>query len=89
MMFASSAPEAPEVMRATMAKSQSGPSLTFLALQAQNLLAALQVGQLDRHAAVKAAGAGQRRVQRFGAVGRRQNDNALGGVKPSISVKSC
>ena len=42
----------------------------------QNLFAALEVGQLHRHAAVKASGTGQGRVQRIRAVGGRQNDDA-------------
>ena len=50
-------------------------------MQAQDALAALQIGQLDGHAAVKTARAGQRRVQGFRAVRRRQDDDALRGVK--------
>ena len=42
----------------------------------QNLFAALEVGQLHRHTAVKTSGTGQRRVQRIRAVGSRQNDDA-------------
>ena len=41
----------------------------------QDLLAALEVGKLHGHPAVKAAGAGQGRVKGFGAVGGGQNDD--------------
>ena len=47
----------------------------------QNILAALQIRQLHRHAAVEAARTGQRGVQRFGAVGGRQNDDAVVALK--------
>ena len=47
----------------------------------QNGLAALQIRQFHRDAPVKAARAQQRRVQRFGAVCGRQNDDARGAVK--------
>ena len=50
-------------------------------MQAQDALAPLEVGQLDRHAPVKPAGTGQRRVKRLRPVRGGQNDNALGGVK--------
>ena len=43
----------------------------------QDLLAALEVGQLHGHPAVKAAGAGEGRVQRLRAVGGGQNDDAV------------
>ena len=58
-----------------------GAELDFLSVQAQDALAALQIGQLDGHAAVKTARAGQRRIQGFRAVRRRQDDDALCGVK--------
>ena len=41
----------------------------------QDLLAALEVGQLHGHPAVKAAGPGQGRVKGFGTVGGGQNDD--------------
>ena len=44
----------------------------------QDLLAALEVGQLHGHPAVKAAGAGQGRVKGFGTVGGGQNDDTGG-----------
>ena len=43
----------------------------------QDLLAALEVGQLHGHPAVKATGAGEGRVQRLRAVGGGQNDDAV------------
>ena len=43
--------------------------------------AALQVGKLDGDAPVEAAGAQEGLVQAFGAVGRGQDDHALGAVK--------
>ena len=50
-------------------------------MHAQDSLAADEVGQLDGYAAVKAAGAQQRRVERLGPVGRGQDDHALAAVK--------
>jgi len=58
-----------------------GAELDLFGVQTQNAFASLQVGQFHGHTAVKTAGAGQGGVQRFGAVGGGQNDNALGGVK--------
>ena len=43
----------------------------------EDLLAPLDVGRVDGHAAVEAAGAQQRGVQDVGAVGRGQDDDAL------------
>ncbi len=51
--------------------------LDLFGVDLQDLLAALQVGQLHRHPAVKAAGTGQGRVQGIRAVGGRQNDDAV------------
>ena len=45
------------------------------------LLPAFKVGELDRHAAVKAARARERRVERLGAVGRGNDDDALVGAE--------
>ena len=53
----------------------------ILGMHPQDGDAALQVGQLHRDAAVEAARAQQRRVERFRAVGRREDDHALGAVK--------
>ena len=75
-MLASSAPEAPEAIRATVLKSTSVGQRDLLGVDLQDLLAALEVGQLHRHPAVEAAGAGQGRVQRLRAVGGGQNDDA-------------
>ena len=47
----------------------------LLSVDLQDLLAALEVGQLHGHPAVKAAGAGQGRVKGFGSVGGGQNDD--------------
>ena len=55
--------------------------LDLLGVDLQNILAALQIRQLHRHAAVEAAGTGQRGVQRLGAVGGRQNDDAVVALK--------
>ena len=43
----------------------------------EDLAAADLVGRVDRHAAVEAPGAQQRRVEDLGAVGRREHDDAL------------
>ena len=63
------------------AEVQAGLALDLLGMHAQDSLAADEVGQLDRYAAVKAAGAQQRRVERLGPVGRGQDDHALAAVK--------
>ena len=47
----------------------------------QDGLSALQVRQLNRNAPVKPSGTQQRRVQRIGAVGGRQDDDALLAIK--------
>ena len=58
-----------------------GTNLDLFGVQAQDALAAFQVRQLHGYAAVKTAGAGQGRVQRFRPVGGGQNHNALRGVE--------
>ena len=50
--------------------------LDLFGVNLQDLLAALEVGQLHRHAAVKAAGARERRVEGLGAVRRGEDDDA-------------
>ena len=52
-----------------------------LGVDLQNRNTSLQVGQFDRDAAVEAARAQQRGVERFRPVGRGQDHNALGPVK--------
>ena len=46
-------------------------------MQAQDLLAAADVGQRHHHLAIEAARPQQRRVQHVGTVGRRDDDDAL------------
>ena len=58
-----------------------GAKAHLFGVQAQDALAPLEVGQLHRHAPVKPAGTGQRRVKRLRPVRGGQNDNALGSVK--------
>ena len=52
-----------------------------LCVDPQDRLAAREVGQLDGDAPVEAAGAQQRRVERFGAVGGGEDDDALAPVE--------
>ena len=59
------------------AEINAGSQRDLFGVNFQNLFAALQVGQLDGNAAVKAAGAGQSRVQRLRTVGGCQNDDAV------------
>ncbi len=47
----------------------------------EDLLAARDVGAVDQDMAVKAAGPQQRRVERFGAVGRGDHDHTVVGVE--------
>ena len=47
----------------------------------QNFLAALEVGKLDRHAAVKAARARERGIEGFGTVGGGEDDDAVVALK--------
>ena len=49
----------------------------LLGVHLQNFLAALQVGQLHGHAAVKASRTGQRRVEGLRTIRRRQDDHAV------------
>ncbi len=80
-MLASSAPDAPEVARAMALKSTLVGHFDVRGMYLQNGDAAVQVGQLHRNAAVETARAQQRGIQRFGAVGRSQNDHALAPVE--------
>ena len=80
-MLASSAPEAPEAIRATLLKVHVLGHLDLFGVDLQNLLPALQVGQLHRHPPVKASGPGQGGVQRLGPVGGCQNDDAVVALK--------
>ena len=59
------------------AEIDAGGQRDLLGVDFQDLLAALQVGQLHGHPAVEAAGAGEGRVKGFRAVGGRQNDDAV------------
>ena len=49
----------------------------FLRVDAENLLATLDVGRADGHLTIEAAGTQQRRIENVGAVGRRDDDDAL------------
>ena len=51
--------------------------LDFAGVNFQNGLASGKIGQLHRHAAVKAAGARERRVERFGTVRCSKDDDAV------------
>ena len=51
-------------------------SLYLLCVDFQYRFASRKVGQLNGHAPVEAAGAGERGIERLGAVRRRENDNA-------------
>ena len=53
----------------------------FAGMYFQNIDTSLQIGQLDRDAAVKTAGTQKGRVQRIGTVGGSQDDNTFVGVK--------
>ena len=55
--------------------------LDLLRVDLQNFLAALEVGKLDRHAAVEAARARERGVEGFGAVGGGEDDDAVVALK--------
>ena len=54
----------------------AGGKRHLLGMDLQDLLAALEVGQLDRHTAVEAAGTGQGGVEGVRAVGGRKDDDA-------------
>ena len=75
-MFASSAPEAPEAIRAILLKSTSGSRRDLPGMNLQDLFTALEVRQFYRHTAVEPAGTQQRRVQSLRTVGGSQNDDA-------------
>ena len=50
-------------------------------MHAQDALASANIGTRDYHAAVEAAGAEQCRIEHIGAVGRRNEDDALVGLE--------
>ena len=77
--FARSAPEKPGVPRAICRRSTSASSGDLPRVNAENLLAPLDVGRADGHLAIEPARAQQRRVEDVGAVGRRDDDDALVG----------
>ena len=52
-----------------------------LDVDAQDLLAAADVGLVDEHLPIEAAGAEQRRVEHLGTVGRAHDDDALAAVE--------
>ena len=55
--------------------------LHALGVNAQDLLAALDVGLVDEHLAIEPARAEQRRVEHLGAVGRAHDDDALARIE--------
>ena len=58
-------------------RSTSRVQLDLARVDLQDLLAALDVGQIDRDLAVEAPGPQQRRVEHVGPVGRGDQDDAL------------
>ena len=79
--LARSAPANPAVRAATVRRSTSGPRVTFRAWMMQHLLAAVDVGLVDQHLAIEAAGAQQRRIEHLGPVGGGHDDDGLAGVE--------
>ena len=63
-------------------KSTSSAVLIFSGMDFEDCFPSRQVGELHRHAAVKAAGTGERRVERFRPVGRGQDDDAVIVLEP-------
>ncbi len=64
--------------RAIERRSTSGSSAHLARVHAQDLLAALEVGIADGHLPIEPAGTQQRRIEDVGAVGRRDDDDAVG-----------
>ena len=79
--FARSAPAKPAVRAAMTFRSTSGADLHALGVDAQDLLASLDVRLVDEHLAIEAAGAEQRRIEHLGPVGRAHDDDALARVE--------
>ena len=83
-----SAPTIPGVLAAIALEVDVVGQRHAAGVHLEDLPAAGLVGRVDRHAAVEAARAQQRRVEDLGAVGRGDHDHALRcPVKPSISVR--
>ena len=79
--LARSAPAKPAVRAATILQIHVGRDLHALGVDAEDLLAAVDVGLVDQHLAIEAAGAEQRRVEHFGPVRRAHDDDALARVE--------
>ena len=79
--LARSAPLMPGVPRATSVEVDVGAHPLVPAVDLQDRQALFEVGERDDDLAVEPAGAQQRRVEDVGAVGRRHDDDALGGVE--------
>ena len=77
MMASRSAPENMGVPRAMMRRSHRGRQLHLAGVDLQDLLAALDVGQVDDDLAVEAAGPQQRRVEHVGPVGGGDDDDLV------------
>ena len=58
-------------------------------MHAQNFLAALYVGKIDRDLAIETTGAQQRRIEHIGAVRRRDNDDAFLSVEAVHLDEQC
>ena len=79
--LARSAPTEPGVRLATCRRSTSVAQLDVADVDLEDRLAADDVGPIDHHGAVEAAGPQQGRVERFRPVGRRHDDDAAVGVE--------
>ena len=79
--LARSAPTKPEVIAATSFRLTDLVELHVLHVDFEDRLAAADVGPIDQHVAVEAAGPQQRRVERFGPVGGGHHDHAAVGVE--------
>ena len=75
--FARSAPENPGVPRAIERRSTSGFERDGARVDAQDLLASLEIGIADGHLPVEPPGPEQRRIEDVGAVGGRHDHDAV------------
>ena len=79
--FARSAPTKPEGDRRHVLQSHRVVEFDVLHVNIQNRFAAADVGPIDQHVAIEAAGPQQRRIERFRPVRRGQHDHAAVGVE--------
>ena len=79
--LARSAPTKPGVIRATSFRFDRLVELHLGHVDLEDLLAAANVGPIDQHVAVEAAGPQQRRVERFGPVRGGHHDHAAVGAE--------